>query len=149
MGSMHLRYIAAIVALGACAPKPAPVAPTPCPSPVAAPEPAPAKDLTGVVGIYARFKPLAGKEQEALAMFREVAAEVQKTEPGVLTYLFFRGHKDPGEIIVFEVYRDAKARQAHAESPLIVGALGKLPGLVDMKSVVLEWADETLFGFDR
>jgi quinol monooxygenase YgiN len=109
----------------------------------------PVRDAGGMVGVVARFKALPGKEEAALAMFREFTAGVKETEPGTLVYVFLRGRTDPQEIIVLEIYADADGRKAHAESPAITAAKARLPGLVDMASFKVEPIDDAHFGFIR
>src|SRR5690348_898477 len=91
-------------------------APSPAPPSAATPPPAslPVRDAGGMTGVIARFKALPGKEEAALAMFREYTAQVKETEPGTLVYVFFRGRTDPQEIVILEIYADADARKAHA-----------------------------------
>ena len=67
--------------------------------------------------ILARFRIVAGKEADAEEAMKKMAASVEATEPGALTYIFHRKRKDPAEVTVFEVYKDDDASQAHRDSP--------------------------------
>ena len=122
------------------------------PASAAMPPPAasrPVRDAGGMAGVVARFKALPGKEEAALAMFREYTAQVKETEPGTLVYVFFRGRTDPQEIIILEIYADADARKEHAESSAITAAKARLPGLVDMTTFKAEPIDGALLGYVR
>ena len=67
--------------------------------------------------IVARFRIMPGKEAEGEEAMKKMAASVEATEPGALTYIFHRKRKDPAEVTVFEVYKDDDASQAHRDSP--------------------------------
>jgi len=58
-------------------------------------------------------------DQGGIDMLREgvaaLAAEVEKNEPGCLSYQYFFNEKE-NEIAVFEIYKDAAAAEAHKDS---------------------------------
>ena len=70
----------------------------------------------------AKFKLNMDKEEEAVAMLKELCAAVEENEPGVLAYLCHRSAKKPEELVFFEIYKDAEAMKAHGRTP----HLGKL-----------------------
>jgi quinol monooxygenase YgiN len=66
--------------------------------------------------ITAEFRVIEGKEAEAEAAIKKVAAAVEANEPGCLKYIWNRGLKDPLQILVFEVYRDEESTKVHTSS---------------------------------
>jgi quinol monooxygenase YgiN len=66
--------------------------------------------------VIAQFTVLPDKAPEAEAAMKKLAAAVDANEPGTLVYLWHRNVKDPARIMVFEVYADDGAVQAHRES---------------------------------
>ena len=67
--------------------------------------------------ITAEFDIIPGKEAEAEAAILKLVAAVEATEIGAVAYIWHRGMKEPGHILVFEVYRDDEALQAHRSTP--------------------------------
>ena len=67
--------------------------------------------------ITAEFDVIPGKEAEAEAAIGKLVTAVEAGEPGAVSYIWHRGLKDPGHILVFEVYRDDEALQAHRSTP--------------------------------
>ncbi len=66
--------------------------------------------------VTASFNILPGKEAEAEAAITKLVAAVEGNEPGALIYAWHRHVKDPSRILVFEVYADDDAVQAHRET---------------------------------
>ncbi len=67
--------------------------------------------------ITAEFDIVPGKETEAEVAIRKLAAAVEANEPGAVSYLWHRGTRNPGHILVFEVYRDDAAMETHRATP--------------------------------
>ena len=67
--------------------------------------------------ITAEFDIIPGKEAEAEAAIRKLVTAVEATETGAVSYIWHRGMKEPGHILVFEVYRDDESLQAHRSTP--------------------------------
>ncbi|MCS7275609.1 MAG: antibiotic biosynthesis monooxygenase [Dehalococcoidia bacterium] len=97
--------------------------------------------------VLATFRLQEGKEQEAEAVLQELAGRVQADEPGTIAYLFHRAKDDPRRIVVFEVYRDEAAFEAHRQGALRE-LMGKLGPLVEPGSAKLEFL-ERVAGFQR
>ena len=85
---------------------------------------------TGTIGNVVTFKIKAGREAEAMAFFKDTAAKVEATEPGVLLYYFFQSPDDPGQVVVMEIYKDQAARDAHKQ--FLGGVKDKMFELLDM-----------------
>ena len=66
--------------------------------------------------ITAEFRIIEGKEKEAEEAIKAVVAGLEANEPGALKYIWHRGVKDPLQILVFEIYRDDAAREAHRDT---------------------------------
>ena len=65
----------------------------------------------------ARFKLNLDKEEEGLAVLKEMCEAVEANEPGVLAYICSRSAKNPDELVFFEVYKDEAALKAHGTTP--------------------------------
>ena len=70
-----------------------------------------------MVSIIFRMQIKEGKEEEALERLRKMADSVQAQEPGALAYLFHRSQEKPSEVVLFEIYADDAALQAHMQTP--------------------------------
>ncbi|MEX0791397.1 MAG: antibiotic biosynthesis monooxygenase [Actinomycetota bacterium] len=66
--------------------------------------------------IHAQFRIVEGKEAEAEAAIKTMAAAVEANETGTLAYIFHRNKKDPAEVSVWEVYEDDAAAATHTGS---------------------------------
>lgn len=82
-----------------------------------------------------QFTILPGKEAEAEAAIKKVAAEVDKNEPGALTYHWYRSLKDPMQVIVFEVWKDDEAIETHRGMPYMTEFQSVFPTVFDQSSV--------------
>ncbi|MEX0682347.1 MAG: putative quinol monooxygenase [Dehalococcoidia bacterium] len=69
--------------------------------------------------VTAEFRINEGKEAEALEAIKKVAKAVSDNEPGALMYTWHRGVKDPLQVLVYEIYRDDEATQAHRSAPYL------------------------------
>ncbi len=65
----------------------------------------------------AKFKLNMDKEEEGLAVLKEMCTAVEENEPGVLAYICSRSAKNPDELVFFEVYKDEAALKAHGTTP--------------------------------
>jgi quinol monooxygenase YgiN len=91
---------------------------------VAASHPAPryAKGLSmaNVLTIVAKIRAAAGKSDALAALLVEQAAVVRSAEPGCLLYRPHRSAKDPDLFLVYEMYADDAALDAHRKAPHLV-----------------------------
>lgn len=69
--------------------------------------------------VTAQFTILPGKEAEAEAAIKKVVSEVDKNEPGAVAYHWHRHKKDPTQILVFEIWADDAAVDAHRGTPYL------------------------------
>ena len=101
-----------------------------------------------MITVTAQFNIIPGKEAEAEAAIRKVAEGVDKNEPGALMYTWHRGVKEPLQVLVYEIYKDDAAREAHRGTPYL-GEFQALFGTVfDPASVkIVRW--ERLTGINR
>ncbi|MCZ6619845.1 MAG: putative quinol monooxygenase [Gammaproteobacteria bacterium] len=53
---------------------------------------------------------------DAIAGLKEMVAQVEAEEPGVLAYICNRGVQNPNEILFFEVYENQAATVAHGQT---------------------------------
>jgi quinol monooxygenase YgiN len=67
--------------------------------------------------VTASFNIVPGKEAEAEAAITKLVDAVRESEPGTLIYAWHRLGKDPSRILVFEVYEDDAAIEAHRATP--------------------------------
>jgi quinol monooxygenase YgiN len=97
--------------------------------------------------VLATLKLQPGKEEEAEAVLRELAARVEAEEPGTLAYIFHRVQNEPTRIVVFEAYRDEASFDAHRRGVLREFA-GRLGSLLEPDSTRIEVL-ERFAGFQR
>lgn len=69
--------------------------------------------------VTAQFTILPGKEAEAEAAIKKVVEGVDKNEPGAVAYFWHRAIKDPSQVLVFEIWRDDAAVEAHRDTPYL------------------------------
>ncbi len=98
--------------------------------------------------IMATLRVQKGKEEEAEAFLQELASRVEAQEPATLTYLFHRLQNDPNTIIVFEVYKDEVAFEAHRRGPILREAANKFASLLEPGGVEIKVL-ERFAGFQR
>ncbi len=65
------------------------------------------------------FTILPGKQAEAEAAIKKVVEGVDKNEPGAVAYFWHRAIKDPSQVLVFEIWRDDAAVEAHRGTPYL------------------------------
>lgn len=96
----------------------------------------------------AQFSIIPGKEVEAEAAIRKVAAAVSEKEPGCLMYTWHRGVKDPLQVLVFENWRDEDAVNAHRKMEHMAEFQALFGTVFDPASVkIVRW--DALAGLDR
>ena len=101
-----------------------------------------------MIAVTAQFSIIPGKEAEAEAAIRKVAEGVDKNEPGALMYTWHRGAKDPLQILVYEIYKDDEAREAHRGTPYLAEFQAHFGTVFDPASVkIVRW--ERLAGVSR
>jgi quinol monooxygenase YgiN len=61
-----------------------------------------------------------GMEEEALAIFAEMAETHRANSPELLVYLIHRSTSDPLRLVTFEVFRDAASARATAGGPAML-----------------------------
>lgn len=101
-----------------------------------------------MVIVIFRVKMQPGKEEEALAAMRAMAASVKAQEPKTLAYMLHRSKDDPSELVFYEAYADDDAFRAHAQTPHMAEMRAAFGGLFDTTTVKLERLDEVA-GFMR
>lgn len=69
-----------------------------------------------MITVIAKLKCQEGKEQDAIALCREMVQSVQAKEPNVIAYMCHQSKKDPREIIFFEIYPDQETLTAHGKT---------------------------------
>jgi quinol monooxygenase YgiN len=67
-------------------------------------------------GALVRLVPKPGAEEELLARLIDVAGDV-RGEPGNLLTVVMRDPRQPGDVILFEVFADEAAIEAHNAAP--------------------------------
>ncbi|MBI3978675.1 MAG: antibiotic biosynthesis monooxygenase, partial [Chloroflexi bacterium] len=78
-----------------------------------------------VVTIVARE----GKEAEVEALLREMVRQTRQ-EPGNLVYTLHRSTEDPRRFLLYELYRDQTAIEAHQQAPYFRAYLERAPDLL-------------------
>jgi quinol monooxygenase YgiN len=72
-----------------------------------------------------------GKEDELIAVMKELVAKVRENEPDTMDYTFHRAKNDPSLFMVYEMYKTGEAMQAHMTSAHFQEAAGKFGELVE------------------
>jgi quinol monooxygenase YgiN len=84
-----------------------------------------------MIVITAAIRAKEGKEDELIALMKELVAEVRKNEPGNLAYSLLRSRRDKNLFMVYEKYASGEAMQAHMTSAHFQAASKKMGGVVD------------------
>lgn len=74
----------------------------------------------------------AGREQETADMFRSYVKQVQ-TEPGSLRFDVLQSRKEPRHFMLYEMYRDDAALDAHRRTPHFLDYTPKVEDLVEKR----------------
>ena len=74
----------------------------------------------------------AGREQETADMFRSYVKLVQ-TEPGCMRFDVHQSRKDPRRFMLYELYRDDAALDAHRRTPHFLDYSPKLQDLTEQR----------------
>ena len=69
-----------------------------------------------MIGVIATIRVKEGGGPGFEAVFKELAAEVRKNEPGNVVYQLFRSRTEPNTYKVMEIYRDKESHSAHSPS---------------------------------
>lgn len=91
-----------------------------------------AQETANVVTVVVSFRIKEGKEEEAVALVKELTAAVEKSEPDALCYVAHRDAADPMKITFIEMYKDQAAVQAHRSDPAVQAALPKFGDIFEM-----------------
>ena len=83
----------------------------------------------GEVGYVAAFKVKAGHEAAFETALSNLAAAVNRVEPGVILYAPYRG--EDGRYFMMERYKDSAARDAHGKDPAVTALFGPIGEHVD------------------
>lgn len=82
-----------------------------------------AQEVTNPVTVVVSFRMKEGKEEEAIALLKELTSGVKENEPGALAYVAHRDADDPMKITFIEIYKDQAAIQDHRNDPAVQAAL--------------------------
>jgi quinol monooxygenase YgiN len=84
---------------------------------------------------------LAGMEDQALQIFREMVEVHRENSPALLVYLVHRSRTDPRRIVTFEVFQDEPSAQATAGAQIMFPLYRRLQTAVqDVETVPLDRA---------
>ena len=83
-----------------------------------------------MVPVLAKLGVKEGKMDDAIAMVKELVAEVAKEE-GTLLYKFCKDPKNPNVLIVMEAYKDEAALQTHSTTPYFTEFFGKFSAIME------------------
>jgi len=84
-----------------------------------------------MVVITATLRAKSGKEDELIAVMKELVAKVRDNEPGNLDYTFHRKKGDESLFMVYEMYKDGEAMQAHMSAAHFQEAAKKFGDLLE------------------
>ncbi|TMQ12411.1 MAG: antibiotic biosynthesis monooxygenase, partial [Deltaproteobacteria bacterium] len=73
--------------------------------------------MADVLTVVAKIRAAKGKGDTLAALLAEQASVVRRTEPGCLTYRPHRSTTDPDLFLVYEMYVDEAAFDAHRQAP--------------------------------
>lgn len=91
-----------------------------------------AQDTANVVTVVVTFRIKAGKEEEAVALVKELTAAVEKNEPDALCYVAHRDAADPMKVTFVEMYKDQAAVNNHRNDPAVQAALPRFGEVFEM-----------------
>src|SRR5947209_18739125 len=77
-----------------------------------------------------------GREQETADMFRSYVKLVQ-TEPGCMRFDVLQSRKEPRKFMLYELYRDEAALDAHRRTPHFLDYTPKMQDLTDQRESAL------------
>jgi quinol monooxygenase YgiN len=90
-----------------------------------------------VIAVVARYRVMDGRADE-VARELEAYADVVRTEPGCVTFVANRGIDDDHEFVLYEVYEDRAALDAHiATEHYDTVAVGRIRPLLADRQVTL------------
>jgi quinol monooxygenase YgiN len=88
-----------------------------------------------MISLIARLTIKEGMEDEAINLFKDLMAHVDKEE-GTLYYTLNQGKNSPGELVVMERYKDKSALDHHSSTEYFKQFNGKIAGLLAAKPVL-------------
>jgi len=101
-----------------------------------------------MITILARFVVPEDRMEQALADLRQMAAAVEANEPGALAYVAHRCLSNRNELIVFELYENEPAFEAHRRTPHMEELQAALGDIIDSAEFKIERL-ERVAGFVR
>lgn len=93
------------------------------------------------IGVVATLKVQPGKEDDFIAVFKDLQAQVRANEKGCLQYDLCRSQKEPATFVIMEQYADADALKAHGKTAYFQAAFPKL-GAVLAGAPAIEYLDK-------
>src|ERR1041384_4652674 len=75
------------------------------------------RSMAHVLTVTAKLRAAKGKGDALAALLVEQAAAVRASEPGCLVYRMHRSTRDPELFLVYEMYADDDALEAHRTAP--------------------------------
>jgi len=91
-----------------------------------------AQQAADPVTVVVTFRIKEGKEDDAVALIKELTAAVEKNEPDALAYVAHRDSSDPMKVTFIEIYKDQAAVQGHRNDPAVQAALPKFGEIFEM-----------------
>jgi autoinducer 2-degrading protein len=85
-----------------------------------------------MIALTVRLTVKAGREQETADMFRSYVKLVQ-TEPGCSRFDVLQSRKDPREFLLYELYKDDAALDAHRRTPHFLDYSPKIADLEEKR----------------
>lgn len=77
---------------------------------------------TTTIRVIAKITALPGQENALHQLLTKLVAPTQ-AEPGCISYQLYREHKQPGEFVFIEEWRDHASIDAHFDTPHLTAAL--------------------------
>lgn len=93
-----------------------------------------------MVVIVASFKAQPGKEMALEELLKSLIPNVQREE-GTLMYTLHRAKKNPGKILLYEMYKDKEALAFHSSTPYFEEFRKQLGEFLDGKSQIDVYED--------
>jgi quinol monooxygenase YgiN len=84
-----------------------------------------------MITLTARFKALPGRETEAEQAIKDIVAQVEAKETGVIAYVAHAIPGAAGEFLFYEAYADESVKEAHMTTPHLKALLDKIGPVFD------------------
>ncbi|HEY5638976.1 MAG TPA: antibiotic biosynthesis monooxygenase [Dehalococcoidia bacterium] len=104
--------------------------------------------MSEMISQLTRVEAQQGKEPEAYAAYKKMAAAVKANEPGCLMYAITRGQINHLEIYVYEIYENQAAFEAHRRTDHLRDLQASFDSFLNRGSFNVEILDEVA-GFVR